>query len=428
MSRQEATKAKRIAASSITVPRIRFKGCEGEWCERGLSEVFQIRRGLTYRPCDVVKKDGVRVLRSSNISGDAFVLSDEDVFVTSLSVNIPYIKNGDVLITAANGSLNLVGKHAVVRGLKENSAVHGGFMLAGMSNEPEFVNAWLSAPWFRDFSKLYVGGGNGTIGNLSKKGFDSFSALLPEEIEERSLIANVFRNLDESISLINLRMIQMRQLKQSMLVKMFPQRGKTIPEIRFKGFEGEWIYAPLKSYLRPSGLKNTELKYSREDVLSVSGDYGIVNQIKFKGRSFAGASVANYGIVETGDIVYTKSPLNQTPYGIIKANSGEAGIVSTLYAVYKVNMDVSPLFVETYFALDHRLNSYLRPLVRKGAKNDMKVSAEGALNGLVSFPSYKEQQKIGAFFKNLDLLIAVAEKRVAKLRQVKASLLERMFV
>ena len=68
--------------------------------------------------------------------------------------------------------------------------------------------------------------------------------------------------------------------------------------------------------------------------MSVSGEVGIVNQIEFKGRSFAGASVANYGIVLNGDVVYTKSPLNSNPFGIIKTNKSKPGIVSTLYAIY----------------------------------------------------------------------------------------------
>lgn len=430
MSKRKVTIAKRATASSIAVPRIRFKGCEGEWCERGLSEVFQIRRGLTYRPCDVVKKDGVRVLRSSNISGDAFVLSDEDVFVTSLSVNIPYIKNGDVLITAANGSLNLVGKHAVVRGLKENSAVHGGFMLAGMSNEPEFVNAWLSAPWFRDFSKLYVGGGNGTIGNLSKKGFDSFSALLPEEIEERSLIANVFRNLDESISLINLRMIQLRQLKQSMLVKMFPQRGKTIPEIRFSGFKDEWIEKKLSELSERVTRKNTELQSDLP--LTISAEQGLIDQREIFTNRIAAKNVSNYYLVRRGEFAYNRSTSEGHPWGVVKRlDKYEMGVLSTLYMVFSLNEDsVDSEYLVHYYStvLWH---SDVARCAAEGARNHglLNVSVEDFFSTHVLLPrSVAEQQKIGAFFKNLDSLIAAAEKRVAKLRQVKASLLERMFV
>ena len=62
-------------------------------------------------------------------------------------------------------------------------------------------------------------------------------------------------------------------------------------------------------YLEVSSEKNRDNRFTKEDVLSVSGEYGIVNQIEFQGRSFAGASVSNYGVVENGDVVYTKSPL-----------------------------------------------------------------------------------------------------------------------
>ena len=81
-------------------------------------------------------------------------------------------------------------------------------------------------------------------------------------------------------------------------------------------------------------------------MLSVSGDCGIVNQIELLGRSFAGKSVADYHVVRTDDIVYTKSPLKEYPYGIVKYNNGQDGIVSTLYAVYHHKDDVDGQFVE----------------------------------------------------------------------------------
>ena len=88
-----------------------------------------------------------------------------------------------------------------------------------------------------------------------------------------------------------------------------------------------WEQRKLEDYLTVSAEKNTGNIYGRSDVLSVSGDYGIVNQIEFQGRSFAGASVSNYGVVKTGDVVYTQSTLNSNPYGIIKTNKGKQGIV-----------------------------------------------------------------------------------------------------
>ena len=176
-----------------------------------------------------------------------------------------------------------------------------------------------------------------------------------------------------------------------------------------------WEQRKLEEYLEVSGQKNFEGIYTKEDVLSVSGDFGIVNQIEFQGRSFAGASVANYGVVETGDIVYTKSPLKSNPYGIIKANKGKNGIVSTLYAVYKPKQSANPEFVQIYFEQDARMNNYMHPLVNKGAKNDMKVSAENALKGQIVFPDIKEQRTISEFFHNLDTLITLHQREHIKL-------------
>ncbi|MBP3810455.1 MAG: restriction endonuclease subunit S, partial [Clostridiales bacterium] len=172
-----------------------------------------------------------------------------------------------------------------------------------------------------------------------------------------------------------------------------------------------WEQRKLNEYLEVSKAKNKDEVYGKEDVLSVSGDYGIVNQIEFQGRSFAGVSVAPYGVVETGDVVYTKSPLKSNPYGIIKANKGKPGIVSTLYAVYKPLDNVSSEFVQIYFEQDSRMNNYMHPLVNKGAKNDMKVSDENALKGEVCFPSRDEQIKISEYFAKLDNLITLHQRR-----------------
>ena len=176
-----------------------------------------------------------------------------------------------------------------------------------------------------------------------------------------------------------------------------------------------WEQRKLNEYLTVSTKKNTEDKYDKTDVLSVSGEVGVVNQIEFQGRSFAGASVSNYGVVETGDVVYTKSPLRANPYGIIKANKGKSGIVSTLYAVYKtIQGTANADFIECYFDLDDRLNMYLKPLVNIGAKHDMKVTDENALKGGVLFPSYEEQCQIADFFSRLDTLITLHQREPPK--------------
>ena len=200
-----------------------------------------------------------------------------------------------------------------------------------------------------------------------------------------------------------------------------------VPAIRFAGFTDPWEQRKLGDYVVVSTAKNADGRFNKEDVLSVSGEYGIVNQIAFQGRSFAGSSVLNYGIVNTGDIVYTKSPLNSNPYGIIKVNKGIPGIVSTLYAVYRPQDNVHTNFIQVYFEQHERMNNYMHPLVNKGAKNDMKVTAENALKGVVTFPSREEQVIISEFFDRLDSLITLHQRKYDKLVVFKKSMLEKMF-
>ena len=235
------------------------------------------------------------------------------------------------------------------------------------------------------------------------------------DIDEQRKIGELLTCLDNLITLHQRKFEKLTNVKKSMLEKMFPQNGCSYPEIRFKGFTDAWEQRKLEDYLTVSAEKNTGNIYGRSDVLSVSGDYGIVNQIEFQGRSFAGASVSNYGVVQTGDVVYTKSPLNSNPYGIIKTNKGKPGIVSTLYAVYHPKENAFSDFIQVYFEQHARMNNYMHPLVNKGAKNDMKVSAENALKGPVCFPSRIEQESISAFFSVLDNLITLHQRKHLRL-------------
>ena len=205
-------------------------------------------------------------------------------------------------------------------------------------------------------------------------------------------------------------------------------KEKRKPILRFPDFTDDWEQRKLNEYLEVSRAKNKDEVFGKEDVLSVSGDYGIVNQIVFQGRSFAGVSVAPYGVVETGDVVYTKSPLKSNPYGIIKTNKGKPGIVSTLYAVYKPLDNVYSEFIQIYFEQDARMNNYMHPLVNKGAKNDMKVSDENALKGEVCFPSRAEQIKISEYFAKLDNLITLHQRKCYELKEIKKYMLQNMFV
>jgi len=139
-------------------------------------------------------------LRSSNINSDSFVISEDDVFVNRKAINIAFAKENDILITAANGSSKLVGKHAIIRNIQENSVVHGGFMLLGTSKEPYFINASMATLWYRKFIDLFVAGGNGAIGNLNKTDLDNQEVSIPSK-EEQKIIGLYFKHIDNLITL-----------------------------------------------------------------------------------------------------------------------------------------------------------------------------------------------------------------------------------
>lgn len=206
------------------------------------------------------------------------------------------------------------------------------------------------------------------------------------------------------------------------------QQQSKYPLIRFPAFKDAWQHKQLNELLSEAKKRNEGLKYGKDEVLSVSGELGIVNQIEHLGRSYAGVSVHQYHVVEVGDIVYTKSPLKANPFGIIKLNKGKAGIVSTLYAVYKVNQQTAyGLFIDYYFSLDANTNRYLRPLVKKGAKNDMKINNAYVLHDRIFAPTIPEQKRIAAFFTIVDKKIAQLQQKKHLLEQYKKGVMQQLF-
>ncbi len=203
--------------------------------------------------------------------------------------------------------------------------------------------------------------------------------------------------------------------------------AKNVPEIRFPEFSGEWMEQKLSNVLKEKKLRNYDGHYDRSEVLSVSGTEGVVNQIELLGRSYAGEKVDNYHVVETGDVVYTKSPLKSNPFGIIKTNRKVPGIVSTLYAVYEVKAQHDPLFWDYFFSLDDRTNAYLRPLVHKGAKNDMKISNSRVLIDPVIAPKLPEQQKIATFLGAVDEKIGQLARKKELLEEYKKGCTQQLF-
>ena len=396
-------------------PALRFKGFTDPWEQRKLGEVFE----------EYSEKNHAELPPLTIIQGGGTIRRDESERAlqydkSSLS-NYKMVNKDDFIVhlRSFEGGLEKASSQGII-----SPAYH---TFHGEDVDSRFYYAYFRSKNFinKDLKPHVYGIRDGR--SIDIEGMKTIRIPWASYPEQKS-IGDFLTHLDTLITLHQRKYEKLVNIKKSMLDKMFPQNGVSVPEIRFKGFTDPWEQRKLEEYLEVSGQKNFEGIYTKEDVLSVSGDFGIVNQIEFQGRSFAGASVANYGVVETGDIVYTKSPLKSNPYGIIKANKGKNGIVSTLYAVYKPKQSANPEFVQIYFEQDARMNNYMHPLVNKGAKNDMKVSAENALKGQIVFPDIKEQRTISEFFHNLDTLITLHQRKLEKLVQIRKAFAERCFL
>lgn len=200
-------------------PKKRFEGFTKPWKLTKFNEIAAVERGLTYHPSDIVEKGGVRVLRSSNIDEDTFITKDDDVFVNENAINIEFSQKQNILITSANGSPHLVGKHAILEQL-ETPSVHGGFMLLARTASPYFLNASMSSDWYRKFIRYHVAGGGGSIGNIKKSDLEHQLIYIPSK-EEQEKIGQFFKNLDNQISIEEEKLAKLEKLKQAYLNDMF---------------------------------------------------------------------------------------------------------------------------------------------------------------------------------------------------------------
>ncbi|MDK8828743.1 MULTISPECIES: restriction endonuclease subunit S [Corynebacterium] len=202
-------------------PELRLGGFSGGWNSCTFGQLAVLSRGLTYSPRDLVDPyQGIRVYRSSNIKDHIVVTNPDDVWVRASAVNIPLLAKGDIIITASNGSVRLVGKSGLVRELPV-PGTPGGFMLKCSSKTPEFTAALLQSPWFRSFLNVNVAGGNGAIGNLDSTQLSNEPTLIPPTLEEQRAIGEVFTNLDALIAAAQRYITQLAQAKTALLQRMF---------------------------------------------------------------------------------------------------------------------------------------------------------------------------------------------------------------
>ena len=188
-----------------------------------------------------------------------------------------------------------------------------------------------------------------------------------------------------------------------------------VPKLRFPEFRDEpsWSELKLADNLYEHRLKSD----GKSEVHSVSVHKGVINQVEHLGRSFSAADTSKYSLAKPFDIIYTKSPTGDFPYGVVKQNlTGKNVIVSPLYGVFKPTNEYVGNLIHAYFEDPGRTSNYLVSLVQKGAKNTLQISNDRFLSKEIYLPANEaEQQKIAATLSSLDDLLTAHSAKLAAL-------------
>lgn len=396
-------------------PKIRFKGFEGEWKKVKIGDVAPLTGGFAFQSGQF-KTSGVPIIRISNILSSGIVGGDF-VYYNEFKGDSEFrLYKGDVVIAMSGATTGKVATFEANDFGYQNQRV-GKFSRTNLVNY-ELLSKLVSAPNFQKkiISKLT----SSAQPNASSKDIDSIDLVVPEETEEQRALASYFTSLDAQIAASTSRLSSLKQIKAASLLNMFPQKGETVPRVRFKGFQGEWVRQRLGD-ISASFSGGTP-------AVSVSDYYG--GNIPFirsgeihENRTQlyitqAGLNNSSAKIVEKGTILYAL-------YG---ATSGDVGISKLRGAINQAILAIEPTKDIDNFFLAGFLQSYKNRII-----NGLLQGGQGNLSGslvkkiLLAIPSLSEQRAIASYFTALDAQITLHRKRLEKLKQIKAACLKKMF-
>ena len=387
---------------------MRFPEFSGEWEKYSLGEIGHTSIGLTYSPADVVKEDGTIVLRSSNIQ-DGEIDYKDLVRVNKKIKDSLFTKKDDILICARNGSSRLIGKNALISDVNAGHS-YGAFMMVYRSDDNRFIRQLLCTK--RYFAQ--VGENLGArINQITTSDMNSFEFFFPQSKEERNKIALFLRIIDERIS------------TQKKIIEKYESLIRGLITSVNKGEICKCKATALKDVLTEVHEKNVE----NHEVCSVSVSQGVINQIDYLGRSFAAKEVLHYNVVNYGDIVYTKSPTGEFPYGIVKRSNLDRPVaVSPLYGVYRPVNDYVGIYLHLYFKSPVNAKNYLHRLIQKGAKNTINITNQHFLDNQILIPEHGWLEIIVNAASTIEKMIQIECDALLWLERQKNYLLSKMFI
>ena len=400
------------------IPLVRVKGFEGAWELCTLGEHIE----------DYVEKTTVQnqypVLTSSQNKG---IVRQEDYFANrqvTTDSNIGYFVLPKGFFTYRSRSDNGVFK------FNRNDLLDKGIIsyfypvFSIVEGDSDFYLKLLNTSITKQVMLQAEGTGQKVL-SLSK--FKSIKTLVPS-LPEQSAIGSLFRTLDDLLTSYKDNLVNYQYLKATMLSKMFPKAGQTVPEIRLDGFEDEWVEKRLKDISKRVTRKNNDLVSER--ALTISAQFGLIDQEEFFQKKIASKDVSGYYLIKKGEFAYNKSYSTGYPLGAIKRlDKYENGVLSTLYILFKA-VDIDSDYLAHYYESD-KWHREVSMCAAEGARNHglLNIAPADFFNTRLVIPKeLEEQQAIGAYFSNLDSIINSYQEKITQLETLKKKLLQDMFI
>ena len=408
----------------LNVPNLRFPEFCGEWETIKVSELldFYSTNSLSWEQLDYsngkIKNLHYGLIHKGvptmvDVACDSLPYIKEESMLKSFTL----FKEGDVAFADASEDTNDVAKAIEVVNCDNQQIVSGLHTIHGRDNSNRTVIGYKGYAFASDsFHKQIRRIAQGTkVFSISVRNFDEAYIGIPSK-EEQTQIAKLLITIDKRIATQN-KIID----KLQSLIKGIVYQAK-IDGVR----QNTWQKKELRKVLQERNEKNTK----GYEVCSVSVTQGVVNQIEYLGRSFAAKDTLHYNVVKYGDIVYTKSPTGDFPYGIVKRSNIRYNVaVSPLYGVYEPVNDNIGIILHFYFMQPSNALNYLHPLIQKGAKNTINITNGRFLENTIPLPNSSEETKRLAW-----LLTAIQSKMVLELdllsnyQKQKQYLLRQMFI
>ena len=385
------------------VPKRRFKKFKKieEWKLSYLGDLLEFYSGLTYSPKNIVEKGGTLVLRSSNVKDCELVLLDK-VYVDSIYVNSEFVRYGDIIVVVRNGSKHLIGKHALIKKHIKNTVI-GAFMTGIRYKIPEFMNSLLDTKRFNNEIEKNLGA---TINQITIGHFRKMMFYIPDDIEQKDIGA-FFAKLDTLIQTQQKKLEKTKTLKSAYLAVMFPKDDESKPKLRFKGMKDNWMHTKLKDVIERELKGKTKATMLGNKNIYLDANYlngGEINYVN-----------ASKDVTLNDVLILWDGSLAGTVY-----HEFEGALGSTLKA-YKPKESGQFLYQFLKKNQQNIFNNYRTPNIPHVIKTFTEEFR-------ITIPHIKEQTKIGNFFKLLDQKIALEQRKLEKLNNIKQAYLNEMFV